>query len=249
MAEQNQTQNQNQGTSTSGVSMYSEGLSALQLGYYDNQYRNTSGSIRLAPAFEQKQDGKTYNYDKDAVVFFSVNANDIVKLRRGIKALVKGETDAFGIKHVGAKGNGSVLVIGNNMEGYDIFLNLMEINDQGEVTKDVMFNFAKDEAASADTLQLDWDFENFSGTPVEVNTAFDVFINWLASAERVIFREAQHQPDLKGSGGGTRSNTPKSPTVNPSKKPRDRKVSPGGAAKKPTMITSEGGAAALFDEE
>jgi len=224
---------------TNAGMMFNQGVAALQLGYWRDNWGNDSGSIRLSPAYEEPLDGKVFNYDREVSVFFNLSRSDIPKLKYGIDKLLKGEIESFAIKHLGESFK-TILVMGNNLEDMDIYLNLIELDEEYNIVKDLIFNFAKDE-----DLEINVDPDTLEGEKVEMHSELLAFLAFIESVERVITKESQHQPDLKG---GFKSSSSASRPIVSNKRPRDRKVLPSGRERKPKEISAQEAAESLFEE-
>lgn len=240
---------------TNSISLYNEKVAVLQMGYWRDTRGNDFGTLRLSPAFATPQENKVYNYDKNVSVFFSLNAKDLVKIQNGIMLLDDEESEVsnFAIKHFGDKLK-TILIIGNDMEGYDTYINLIELNENNETIKDLMFNFTNDSEDGMDTLLVNIDPESLEGEAYPLSTEFEVFKSYLNSVERVINKESQHLPEVLSRLDGSPRSTGTardSKIVTPEKKLRERKISPTGTTSRKTSkkIESKEQVSAIFDDE
>jgi len=227
-------------SNTEAARLYNENIAVLQLGYWNDGGNRDVGTIKISPAFEKPENNKVYNYDKEQSAFFVISNKDIPKIKKGITLLLAGQIDSFAIKHFGEKSK-SVLAVGNNFEGYNVYLNIMELNEAGEITKDLLFNFVEDTDES--TLLVNFDSESLDGTLVNINSSLEVFMNYIQALQRVNMKENQHLPIMFQDGN--KSTSSNSPVIN--QKPKERRITTPGNRKVQTIDAAEA-ASKLFED-
>jgi hypothetical protein len=244
--------NQNQVQTTDVATLYNNQLGTMRYGYF-----REVGFISVSPIFEAyigrdpEPGAKMYNHEQR--VFFSVNHSDVVRIKEGLKKLATGEIGSFTIPHVGTKGS-KYLTIGYILEGVEgLTFNLIEIDENNEVAKDVYFAFNAGET-NDNAIILDMD-ENFEGERAYLPTEELAFRSFLGSLESFLNKEGQHgqaAPARSNTGGG--SNRPASNNASAPGQKRRRPISPssGGGASRPSKPASQvdsKNAGSLFDDE
>jgi hypothetical protein len=216
--------------STDAVRFYDNANACLICGYWRDSRGNNVGTLKIAPAFTEKQDGgKTYNYEKTETVFFTLSTGDCVKILRDSRKLLAGKIDSFAIRHMGER-NKTALLIGNQLFGrpgsdseedmLGIVVNLYEFDDNLEVVKDLYYEFKTEELQTNVILySTEKDFlMSADETGVDsYNVEFDIFLEFVKEALRVSLNASQHIP-------GAKSQAPRSTTVQNAKQPRDRRI-------------------------
>jgi len=246
MAEQAQTQ----GTTTDVQTLYNNQLGSMRYGYF-----REVGYVQISPIFdayigrEPEPGAKMYNHDSR--VFFSLSGGDIARIKAGLGMLEREEATSFTIAHEGGKGS-KYITIGYILENTGLTINLVEIGENGEVTKDVYFAF-NDGETTDNALILDID-ETMEGSRVYVNTELETFTSFLDSLMRFINKEGQHgvaAAPARSTGGGTNRSNTNASTAPGAKRRRPIAPSSGAAARPAKAATSVDAKAAgsLFDDE
>jgi hypothetical protein len=248
MSENQQQQKQgNPGKTTNIMSIFQQGTVAMRFAFYADNFGNDKLIINLIPALAEKVGGKTFDFsNRDTMATFSMNIHDVLKALEGIEKLEKEEISNFAIKHFG-KNFKSMMIVGRDLEDVGTYVNILELDENYETTKDHLFDLdAKDDGE--DGLLLDLDAESLEpASVIESNYNFELFKAVLNSAKRTLLKESQHQPLLQGSGGGGGSKS-SSPVVNTSKRPGGRRVMSNGS-KGSTTVSSVKDAQKLFEED
>jgi hypothetical protein len=222
---------------------FNTGIVALQGSFWEDSKGNTLASIRLSPAFEKAVDGRNYNYDKSVSIFFTISQEDTITITEGIKKILSGEAENFVIKHFGDKGK-TALTIGNNLEGYEIYLRLTEYNEKSELEKELIFDFATQDKNKNGVLILNADLDTLEGEPAPINIDLKLFINFLKLAEKVISGEVSFSKNES-----TKQTTSKQEQSVVRPPLRERKTLANSSNKNPKPITSKDAVKALFGDD
>lgn len=185
------SQNQQQ-RSVDVFTLYNNQMSSVRFGYYGRV-----AFIRISPIFEayigRKPEPGAKMYNHDAGIFFPLDLADISRLERGIAMIEAGEIDSFCIPHEGQKSKYLTIGRGNNRDT-EMFMELLEVNEEGEVIGDVRFEFQNNDNAVM-ILNPNADLE---GEEVRVEVEWDSFLYFLEAAKLFLTRVFTPEDDYQG---------------------------------------------------